>query len=164
MYAAVLDVARAAERATRTRSRSRPSRTHMVESFHSDLSRHSTSTVESPQDMRASSASLLDRGRNMSRGGLSEPETREVRDLSRSVSVRGSEDRNRGRRKAGVAFMALALLATGGLQRSTGDVLPPDHLPPPSFQRIFGRISAWACTTLYLSSRLPQIWKNVSHC
>nr|XP_019042316.1 hypothetical protein I302_08918 [Kwoniella bestiolae CBS 10118]OCF21246.1 hypothetical protein I302_08918 [Kwoniella bestiolae CBS 10118] len=39
---------------------------------------------------------------------------------------------------------------------------PPPHMPedPPSFQRIIGRISAWACTTLYLASRLPQIWKN----
>lgn len=36
----------------------------------------------------------------------------------------------------------------------------PDQ--PFSFQRIIGRISAWACTTLYLTSRLPQIWKNVS--
>jgi len=43
-----------------------------------------------------------------------------------------------------------------------------DHkdLPPPgespSLERIIGRMSAWACTTLYLTSRLPQIWKNVS--
>ncbi|KAK6903023.1 hypothetical protein I203_108284 [Kwoniella mangroviensis CBS 8507] len=39
---------------------------------------------------------------------------------------------------------------------------PPPHPPdePPSFQRIVGRVSAWACTTLYLASRLPQIWKN----
>lgn len=29
-------------------------------------------------------------------------------------------------------------------------------------RRIIGRISAWTCTTLYLTSRLPQIWKNVS--
>lgn len=36
---------------------------------------------------------------------------------------------------------------------------PPE---PPSFQRLVGRTSAWACTTLYLTSRLPQIWKNVS--
>ncbi|KIJ55021.1 hypothetical protein M422DRAFT_24878 [Sphaerobolus stellatus SS14] len=27
-------------------------------------------------------------------------------------------------------------------------------------QRVVGRISAWTCTTLYLTSRLPQIWKN----
>jgi len=36
---------------------------------------------------------------------------------------------------------------------------PPES---PSFKRLFGRTSAWACTTLYLTSRLPQIWKNVS--
>jgi hypothetical protein len=33
--------------------------------------------------------------------------------------------------------------------------------PPPSTERVIGRISAWTCTTLYLTSRLPQIWKNV---
>jgi solute carrier family 66 (lysosomal lysine-arginine transporter), member 1 len=31
----------------------------------------------------------------------------------------------------------------------------------PPLERVVGRISAWACTTLYLTSRLPQIWKNV---
>ncbi|KAL5489766.1 hypothetical protein ACEPAI_4598 [Sanghuangporus weigelae] len=30
----------------------------------------------------------------------------------------------------------------------------------PSSERIIGRIFAWTCTTLYLTSRLPQIWKN----
>lgn len=29
-----------------------------------------------------------------------------------------------------------------------------------SLERIIGRIFAWTCTTLYLTSRLPQIWKN----
>lgn len=28
-------------------------------------------------------------------------------------------------------------------------------------ERTIGRIFAWMCTTLYLTSRLPQIWKNV---
>ena len=40
---------------------------------------------------------------------------------------------------------------------------PPE--PPhqdPDFERVLGRIFAWLCTTLYLTSRLPQIWKNVS--
>lgn len=37
---------------------------------------------------------------------------------------------------------------------------PP--LTPEQKRRLVGRISAWACTTLYLTSRLPQIWKNVS--
>jgi len=32
----------------------------------------------------------------------------------------------------------------------------------PSLERIIGRMFAWACTILYLTSRLPQIWKNVS--
>ncbi|TEB36398.1 hypothetical protein FA13DRAFT_1623639 [Coprinellus micaceus] len=39
--------------------------------------------------------------------------------------------------------------------------LPPE--PPhqdPDFERVLGRIFAWLCTTLYLTSRLPQIWKN----
>lgn len=31
-----------------------------------------------------------------------------------------------------------------------------------SYERVLGRIFAWLCTTLYLTSRLPQIWKNVS--
>ena len=39
--------------------------------------------------------------------------------------------------------------------------LPPPR-ESPSLERIIGRISSWACTTLYLTSRLPQIWKNVS--
>ncbi|KAF7305095.1 hypothetical protein MKEN_01224700 [Mycena kentingensis (nom. inval.)] len=41
---------------------------------------------------------------------------------------------------------------------------PPHHEPIPSDdpfnERVLGRIFAWLCTTLYLTSRLPQIWKN----
>lgn len=29
-------------------------------------------------------------------------------------------------------------------------------------QKLIGRLAGWTCTTLYLTSRLPQIWKNVS--
>jgi hypothetical protein len=32
---------------------------------------------------------------------------------------------------------------------------------PVDVKQLIGRISAWCCTTLYLTSRLPQIWKNV---
>lgn len=43
---------------------------------------------------------------------------------------------------------------------------PPHHGYPPSgpipWDRLLGRISAWTCTVLYLTSRMPQIWKNVS--
>jgi len=48
------------------------------------------------------------------------------------------------------------------------DTLHNEHItetgrPPtrPPLQRVIGRVSAWTCTTLYLTSRLPQIWKNV---
>lgn len=34
--------------------------------------------------------------------------------------------------------------------------------PYPDYERFIGRTSAWLCTTLYLTSRLPQIWENVS--
>ncbi|KAJ7741522.1 PQ loop repeat-domain-containing protein [Mycena maculata] len=44
---------------------------------------------------------------------------------------------------------------------------PPSHEPhhdpiptDPSNERVLGRFFAWLCTTLYLTSRLPQIWKN----
>lgn len=43
-------------------------------------------------------------------------------------------------------------------RENTHDESPPDQ---PSSQQILGRIFAWLCTTLYLTSRLPQIWKNV---
>lgn len=44
----------------------------------------------------------------------------------------------------------------------------PPPVPPPSdaepdrasWMWMVGRISAWTCTTLYLTSRMPQIWKN----
>ena len=43
------------------------------------------------------------------------------------------------------------------------DVESPGHVQEsPSIERIIGRIFAWLCATLYLTSRLPQIWKNVS--
>lgn len=44
------------------------------------------------------------------------------------------------------------------LRRQLEEVPPVDE---PSEQQIIGRIFAWLCTTLYLTSRLPQIWKNV---
>lgn len=42
-----------------------------------------------------------------------------------------------------------------------GEAHPPPP-PPPSVERVIGRISAWICTVLYLTSRLPQIWVNLS--
>lgn len=51
-------------------------------------------------------------------------------------------------------------------QHENGEHNPehPGHVPSLStrewWKRVIGRISAWVCTTLYLTSRLPQIWKN----
>lgn len=51
------------------------------------------------------------------------------------------------------------------LEFAIPDDPPPTHDHPrpskPSDERVIGRIFAWLCTTLYLTSRLPQIWKNV---
>lgn len=48
---------------------------------------------------------------------------------------------------------------------SLGNVLSPpsEHTPvePPSLERMIGRMSAWTCTILYMTSRLPQIWTNM---
>ncbi|ESK94512.1 hypothetical protein Moror_7979 [Moniliophthora roreri MCA 2997] len=55
-----------------------------------------------------------------------------------------------------------------GTHTDTIYISSPPHIPqnePVSIaetprDRILGRIFAWLCTTLYLTSRLPQIWKN----
>ncbi|KAI0374895.1 hypothetical protein BV20DRAFT_1041091 [Pilatotrama ljubarskyi] len=46
------------------------------------------------------------------------------------------------------------------LHTSSDVSLLNEPVPPPTTEFIIGRISAWICTTLYLTSRLPQIWKN----
>lgn len=45
---------------------------------------------------------------------------------------------------------------------STNGEDPPPQGEDPPIQQVIGRISAWICAILYLTSRLPQIWKNVS--
>lgn len=48
-------------------------------------------------------------------------------------------------------------------EEGPGDDDGDDDYPYPKrdFERFLGRASAWVCTTLYLTSRLPQIWQNV---
>lgn len=61
-----------------------------------------------------------------------------------------------------------AIMASEGQEQLPPTAPPP--APPPSDDETdrtswawrVGRISAWICTTLYLTSRMPQIWKNVS--
>lgn len=54
---------------------------------------------------------------------------------------------------AGVVTVGLPLILSQDESRSQSE-------DPPSTERIIGRIFAWLCTSLYLTSRLPQIWKN----
>ena len=55
------------------------------------------------------------------------------------------------------AFLIPSLYSTD----ITDQLLDPSPSNEPSTERVLGRLSAWLCTTLYLTSRLPQIWKNV---
>lgn len=55
--------------------------------------------------------------------------------------------------------------ASPAIDMDFGDLVLNDSDIPsdgPSNQRVLGRIFAWSSTTLYMTSRLPQIWKNVS--
>lgn len=54
---------------------------------------------------------------------------------------------------AGVVTVELPLTLSQNELRSQSE-------DSPSTERIIGRIFAWLCTSLYLTSRLPQIWKN----
>ncbi|TFK55125.1 hypothetical protein OE88DRAFT_1653788 [Heliocybe sulcata] len=51
----------------------------------------------------------------------------------------------------------LDILLSSAVQDSLSNAAYAEDAP---MERIIGRIFAWACTTLYLTSRLPQIWKN----
>jgi solute carrier family 66 (lysosomal lysine-arginine transporter), member 1 len=57
---------------------------------------------------------------------------------------------------------ALAMVNLSGYKDDVEEANEHHDEESPSMERIIGRIFAWACTTLYLTSRLPQIWKNVS--
>ncbi|KZP19537.1 hypothetical protein FIBSPDRAFT_743775 [Athelia psychrophila] len=120
----------------------------------------------------------LDRGRSRQREG--EPGEEAV--VEQTGHTRTSS--RASRRGAGLVFLGVwalfgigtlagkrDLMASGaGIGKVLTDRLPADAHPvwaalsgdigAPSTQRILGRFFAWLCTTLYLTSRLPQIWKN----
>lgn len=54
--------------------------------------------------------------------------------------------------------------APDGPEPANPDEPDPDEpwYPQRNWERFVGRASAWLCTSLYLTSRLPQIWQNVS--
>ena len=40
---------------------------------------------------------------------------------------------------------------------------PPKAPLEIDWQRLIGRTASWTCATLYLASRLPQVWHNYRH-
>ncbi|KZV81060.1 hypothetical protein EXIGLDRAFT_731912 [Exidia glandulosa HHB12029] len=110
-----------------------------------------------------------DEARGRSPGGgldvdVEEEERRREREERRRRSSRAS------RRSASIVFLGVwALFAFSEVRKrsSEGTVLSDDAFtggtgapPDVSWERVIGRVAAWVCTTLYLTSRLPQIWKN----
>nr|GAT53256.1 predicted protein [Mycena chlorophos] len=108
----------------------------------------------------------VDRGRSLQREA---GDTLQVNsEVPTQTQRRGSRTGVRG---ANLVFLSVfALYGIGTLTtrstRSTGRVLlardPHEPIPSedPFNELVLGRIFAWLCTTLYLTSRLPQIWKN----
>ncbi|KAG6814484.1 hypothetical protein H0H92_000009 [Tricholoma furcatifolium] len=95
------------------------------------------------------------------------------------TSPTGRNSRAASKRGAGTimffgawALFGIGTFATRKNMASTGTVISPrayeGQVQPlyeafatePFDERTIGRIFAWLCTTLYLTSRLPQIWKN----
>lgn len=78
------------------------------------------------------------------------------------------------RRSIGMVLLGIMLITslpdTPTVSAASISNLPPSHSlhalslfdegPSASFQRLVGRISAWLCALLYITSRIPQIWEN----
>ncbi|KAG6868235.1 hypothetical protein C0993_005935 [Termitomyces sp. T159_Od127] len=98
----------------------------------------------------------IGRSRSIGREDRGRPLEREVRDPE--------PGRLHSKARAGsVVFLAVcALFGFAQSRRAprTGVVLSPRADEAPLDERTIGRVFAWLCTTLYLTSRLPQIWKN----
>ncbi|KAI0818501.1 PQ loop repeat-domain-containing protein [Irpex lacteus] len=112
--------------------------------------RSNTKPKSFPSHTRTTSVASL-----VGRRSLERPPTH-YRALSNSHTAESSAQRrsSRASRKgAGMVFLSVGAL----FNISPSD--HPEHEDPP-MEYIIGRISAWICTTLYLTSRLPQIWKN----
>jgi len=65
------------------------------------------------------------------------------------------------RRDTGTRNLDTVNLTFSGQSDTPGGPSHDDH--EPSTEQVLGRFFAWLCTTLYITSRLPQIWKNVRY-
>ncbi|KAJ7063390.1 PQ loop repeat-domain-containing protein [Mycena amicta] len=115
----------------------------------------------------------VDRGRSLQRDGVIPPT-----DLGPETQRRSSRTSRRAANLVFLSLFALYGIGSWSAKRSGGPIgrvlastpvafvqdPPPHHEPIPSDdpfnELVLGRIFAWLCTTLYLTSRLPQIWKN----
>ncbi|KAG5727988.1 hypothetical protein E4T56_gene19336 [Termitomyces sp. T112] len=103
------------------------------------------------------------RQRSGSVGCSEDDSTRRGRPLERGGERDGSRLHSMGSRRTMVFLGVWALFGVGTIHQrerragGTGVVLSG---PETVDARVVGRIFAWLCTTLYLTSRLPQIWKN----
>lgn len=91
---------------------------------------------------------------------------------SRSVSKRlrgnrtGAKSPSSVRRSIGMVLLGVMMLASlpgdaASIPRAESSIGAASLLlQVGSWQRLVGRMSAWTCTVLYLTSRLPQIWEN----
>jgi len=138
----------------------------MTASFHSERAGRKTWATDSASGRRVASVgprrSTIVRGRSMQR-------VDDTADTQRSLT-------RTSKRNGSMVFLALfALIGYGAFPTSypavvathTGRVLEGGHAShlvayaAGVDERVVGRIFAWLCATLYLTSRMPQIWKNV---
>ena len=87
------------------------------------------------------------------------PPSRRVRRQTYPVSVSVGVDGGDKRHSALPSSVTRNDVDVGDEQRRETKESPPRQR---DLERFIGRAAAWLCTTLYLTSRLPQIWQNVS--
>jgi len=87
-----------------------------------------------------------------------EPLIRETSDRN-TYTFPGNKAEETHKRSTSMVFFALLLLTFNGIQSPQMTTMSTSGSATLSPQ-IIGRIMAWTCTVLYLTSRMPQIWKN----
>lgn len=151
---------------------------------------HPSLQITSHDPRRTGDAMILDRGRPRQREGDQSDDDAEQEEWNQSTAASTVRTSSRAsRRGASLVFLGVWVLFgvgtlagkrsgfSSGTAASIGRVLTRrlpavetsalvtifgQDIEDPSSVHLLGRIFAWLCTTLYLTSRLPQIWKNVS--
>ena len=80
-----------------------------------------------------------------------------------STKKRGAKSPASLRRSIGMVLLGIMMVTSlPGPATVSAAPLSTVHLleADPSWRRLVGRISAWLCALLYITSRIPQIWEN----